>query len=58
MIKISITQDWLSRDTKICGGKFKFEKLKIDYLGQIVKGKSFGQLINDSVINICNFCLK
>ena len=35
----------------------KFEKLKINSLDQIVKGKRFGQLISDIVVNMLNFLL-
>jgi len=42
----------------MCGGNFKFKKSKIDYLGQTVKGKSFDQLINGTIVNMYNLCLE
>jgi len=39
-------------------GSSIFEKLKIDSFGQIVKGKGFGQLNNEIVVNMWNFYLK
>jgi len=42
---------------KVMEESSKFEKLKINSLDQIVKGKRFGQLISDIVVNMLNFLL-
>ena len=42
---------------KVMEESSKFEKLKINSLDQIVKGKRFGQLISDIVVHMLNFLL-